>query len=168
MIITVARSLSHVWFFMTPWTTACPLPCPSPAPGAYSNSCPSSRWCHPTISSSVVPFSSCPQSFPASGSFPRSQLFISGGQHTGASASVSVLPMISLLPKGFSRVFSSTSIQKHQFFSTQPSLWFNSHMTTGKTIALTIRTFVSKVISLLFNMLSRFVIAFLPRSESAF
>ena len=106
-------------------------PCPSPTPGVYSNSCPLSRWCHPAISSSVDPFSSCPQSLPASGSFPRSQLFASGGQSTGVSASASVLPMntldwsplgwtgwISLLSKGHSRVFSSTTIQKQQFLNT--------------------------------------------------
>ena len=110
-------------------------PCPSPTPGVYSNSCPSSRWCHPAISSSVVPFSSCPQSLLASGSFPMSQLFAWGGQSTGVSASASVLPMntqdlsplewtgwISLQSKGLSRVFSNTTVQKHQFFGTQLSL----------------------------------------------
>ena len=110
-------------------------PCPSPTPGIYSNSCPLSRWCHPTISSSVVPFSSCPQSFPASGSFPLSQLFSSGGQNIGVLASTSVFPVntqdwsplgwtgwISLQSKGLSRVFSSTTVQKHQFFSDQLSL----------------------------------------------
>ena len=110
-------------------------PCPSPTPGIYPNSCPSSRWCHPTISSSVVPFSSCLQSFPVSGSFPVSQLFSSGGQSIGVSASASVLPMnsqgwfllrltslISLQSKGLSRVFSDTTVQKHQFFGTQLSL----------------------------------------------
>ena len=109
------------------------LPCPSPTPGAYSNSRPSSRWCHPTISSSVIPFSFHLQSFPASGYFPMSQFFASGGQRVSASASV--LPMnvqdyfplgwtgwISLQPKGLSRVFSNTSVHKHQFFSTQLSL----------------------------------------------
>ena len=102
--------------------------CPSPTPRACSNSCPWSQWCHPTISSSVVPFSSCLQSFPASGSFPMSQLFTSGGQSTGVSASTSVLPMniqdwfplgwtnwIFLLSKWLSRVFSNTTVQKHQF-----------------------------------------------------
>ena len=102
-------------------------PCPSPTPGVHSNPCPLSRWCHPTISSSVVPFSSCPQSFPASGSFPMSQIFTSGGQSIGVSASTSVLPMntqdwsplgwtgwISLQSKGLSRVFSNTTVQKHQ------------------------------------------------------
>ena len=103
------------------------LPCPSPSPRACSNSCPLSRWCHPTISSSVVPFSSCLQSFPASGSFLMSQFFAPGGQSIGASASASVLPMniqdwlISLLSEGLSRVFFNTSVQKHQFFSTQLS-----------------------------------------------
>ena len=104
------------------------LPCPSPAPGVYPNSCPSSRWCHPTISSSVIPFSSCLQSFPVSGSSPMSQFFASGGQSIGVSASASVLPMniqdwfplgwtgwISLPSKGFSRVFSNITVQKHQF-----------------------------------------------------
>ena len=111
------------------------LPCPSPTPGAYSNSSPLSWWCHPTISSSVIPISTCLQSFPASGSFPMSQFFVSGGQSNGALASASVLPMnnqdwfllgwtgwISLLPKGLSRVFPNTTIQKHQFFGAQLSL----------------------------------------------
>ena len=109
-------------------------PCPSPTPGAWSNSGPSSWWCHPTISSSVIPFSSCLQSFPASGSFPMSQLLTSGGQSIGVSASTSVLPMniqdrfplswtgwISLQSKGLSRVFSNTTVQKHQFFGAQLS-----------------------------------------------
>ena len=107
-------------------------PGPSPTPGTYSNSCPSSWWCHPTISSSVIPFSSCLQSFPASGSFLRSQFFASGGQSIGVSASESVLPMniqdwfplgwtgwISLQSKGLWRFFSNTTVQKHQFFGTQ-------------------------------------------------
>ena len=106
------------------------LPCSSSTPGAYSNSCPLSWWCHPIISSSVVPFSSCLQSFPASESFPVSQFFTSGGQSIGVSASASVLPMdtqnwfplgltgwISLQSKGLSRVLSNTAVQKHQFFS---------------------------------------------------
>ena len=110
-------------------------PCPSPTPRVYPNPCPSSRWCHPTISSSVIPFSSCPQSFPASESFQMNQLFASGGQSIGISASTSVLLMntqdwsplgwtgwISLQSKGLSRVFSKTTIQKHQFFGTQLSL----------------------------------------------
>ena len=111
------------------------FPCPSAAPGAYSNSCPSSQWCNPTISPSVIPFSSCPQSFTAPGSFPMSQFFTSGGQNIRISASTSVLPMtiqdwfplewigwISLLSKGLSRVFSNTTVQKHQFTGTQLSL----------------------------------------------
>ena len=118
-------------------------PCPSPTPGVYSNSCPSSQWCHPAMSSSVVPFSSCPQSLPASGSFPMSQLFAWGGQSTEVSASASVLPMntqdwsplgwtgwISLQSKGLSTVFSNTTVQKHQFFSTQLSSQSNSHIHT--------------------------------------
>ena len=119
------------------------LPCPSPTPGAYSNSCPSYCWCHPTISSSVIPFSSYLQFCPASGSFPMSQVFTSGGQSIGASASASVLPLNilglfplgltgwnSLLSKRLSRVFSNTTVRKHQFFGTQPSLWSNSHIHT--------------------------------------
>ena len=118
-------------------------PCPSPTPGVYPNWCPSSWWWHPTISSSVVPFSSCPQSFPASGSFPMSQLFTWGGQSIGVSASASVLPIntqdwaplgwtgwISLQSKGLSRVFSNTTVQKHQFFSAQLSSQSNSHIHT--------------------------------------
>ena len=118
-------------------------PCPSPTSGVYSNSCPLSQWCHPIISSSVVPFSSCLQSFPASGSFQMSQFFASGSQSTGVAASASVLPMsiqdwfplgwtgwISLLSKGLSRVFSNTTVQKHQFFGAQPSSQSNSHIDT--------------------------------------
>ena len=119
------------------------LPCPSPIPGVYPNSCPSSWWCHPAISSSVIPFSSCPQSLPASGSFPMSQLFAWGGQSIRVSASTSVLPMntqdwsplgqtgwISLQSKGLSRVFSNTTVQKHQFFGPQLSSQSNSHIHT--------------------------------------
>ena len=110
-------------------------PCPSPTPGACSNSCPSRQWCHPTIASSDIPFSSCLQSFPPSRSFPMSQFFASGGQSIGVSASTSVLPMniqdrfplgwtgwITLQSKGLSRVFSNTTVQKHQFFGAQLSL----------------------------------------------
>ena len=117
-------------------------PCPSPIPGVYPKPCPSSRWCHPAISSSVIPFSSCPQSFPESGSFPMSQLSASGGQSIGVSATASVLPMntqdwsplgwthwISLQSKGLSRVF-STTVQKHQYFGAQLPLWANSHIHT--------------------------------------
>ena len=115
-------------------------PCPSPTPGVHSDSCASSRWCHPAISSSVVPFFSCPQSLPASGSFSMNQLFRWGGQSIGISALASVLPKksqgwssewtgwISLQSKGLSRVFSNTTIQKHQFFSAHLSLQSNSHI----------------------------------------
>ena len=119
------------------------LPCPSLSLGVCSDSCPLSRWCHPTISSSVIPFSSCPQSFPASGSFLMSQFFESGDQSIGASTSASVFPMniqdwfplgwtgwISLQSKGLSTVFSNTTVQKHQFFGSQPSLWSSSHIHT--------------------------------------
>ena len=118
-------------------------PCPSPTPRVHPNLCPSSWWCHPTISSSVVPFSSCPQSLPTSESFPMSQLFAWDGQSIGVSASASVLPMntqdwsplgstgwISLQSKGLSRIFSNTTVQKHQFFGAQPSLQSNSHIHT--------------------------------------
>ena len=118
-------------------------PCPSSSPGVHSDSRPSNPWCHPAISSSVVPFSSCPQSLPASESFPLSQLFAWGGQNTGVSALASFLPKksqgwsssewigwISLQSKGLSRVFSNTTIQKHQFFGAQPSSQSNSHIHT--------------------------------------
>ena len=118
-------------------------PCPSPTPRVHPNPCPLCQWCHPTISSSVDPFSSCPQSFPASGYFQMSQLFTSGGQSSGTSASTSVLPIntqdwsplgwtgwISLQSKGLSRVFSNTTVQKHQFFDSQLSLESNSHLHT--------------------------------------
>ena len=118
-------------------------PCPSPTPGVHSDSHPSSQWCHPAISSSVVPFSSCPQSLPASESFPVSQLFTWGGQNTGVSALASFLPKksqgwspsewtgwTSLQSKGFSRVFSNATVQKHQFFGAQPSSQSNSHIHT--------------------------------------
>ena len=156
------------------------FPCPSPTTRVYSNLCPLSQWCHPTMSSSVVPFSSCLQSFPASGPFLMSQLFASGCQSIGASASASVLPMnihdwfplgwtgwISLQSKRLSRVFSNTTVQKHEFFGAQPLMVQLSqlYMTIGKTVALTIGTFVGKVMSLLFNTLFRFAIAFLPRSK---
>ena len=119
------------------------LPCPSLSPRVCSNSCSLNQWCHPTISSSVIPLSSCIQPFPASRSFPMSWLFASVGRSIGVSASASVLPMniqgwfpfgltglISLLSKGLSRVFSSTTVQKQQFFGTQPSSQSNSHVCT--------------------------------------
>ena len=152
-------------------------PCPSPTPGVYPNPCPLSQWCHPTFLSSVIPFSSCPQSFPASGSFQMSQFFASGGQSIGISVSTSVLPMntqdwsplgwtgwISLQSKGLLQHHSSkASILRHSaFFIVQLS---HPYTTTGKTIALTRWTFVGKVMSLLFNMLSRLVVTFLPRSK---
>ena len=151
------------------------LPCPSPTPGACSNSCPLSRWCHPTISTSVVPLSSCLQSFPASGSFQMTQFFTSGGQRIVVSALALVLPMniqdwysfrlTGLQSKGFSSLLqhrsSKASIFWHSaFFIVQLS---HPYMTTGKTIALTRWTFVGKVMSLLFNMLSKLIMAFLPR-----
>ena len=133
-ILSSVQSLSCVWLFATPWTAAHRPPCPSPTPGVYSNSCPLSWWCHPTTSSSVIPFS-CLQSFPASESFPMNKFFASGGQSIRVSASASVLPMniqdwsplgwtgwISLQYKGSSRVFSNTTVQKHQVFGAQLSL----------------------------------------------
>ena len=136
------------------------LPCPSPSPRVCSNSCLLSHWCHPTISSSAVPFSSCLQSFPATGSFPMSWLFATSGQSIGASGSPSVLPMniqswfplgltdlISLLSNGLLRFFSNTTVRKHQFFSAQPFLWYNSHNHTW---------LLEKIIPLLANDISAF------------
>ena len=136
-------------------------PGPSPTAGVYSNSCPLGQWCHPTISSSVVPFSSCLQSFATSGSFQMSQHFASGGQNIGVSTSTSILPMntqdwsplgwtgwLSLQSKGLSRVFSNTTVQKHQFFILSflygPTFTFIHDY--WKTIALTIQTFVGKML----------------------
>ena len=157
------------------------LPCPSPTPGVFSNWCPLSQWCHPTILFSVVPFSSRLQSFPASGSFQMSQLFTSGGQSIGVSASAGVLPtnILDWFPLGWTGLISLKSkgalkslLQHHSskasilqcsaFFIVQLS---HPYMTAGKTIALTRWTFVGKVMSLLIDMLSRLVIAFLPRSK---
>ena len=133
LLEAVVQSLSCVPFFVLHELQHARLPCPSPSPGACSNSCPLSHWYHPTIWSSVIPFSSCLQSFPALGYFPMSHFFASGGQSIGASAPASVLPMniqdwftlgwtglISLHSKGLSRVFSNTTVLKHQFFSAQP------------------------------------------------
>ena len=127
----------------TPWSAACQPSLSFTITWSLLKRCPLSQWCYPTISTSVTAFFSCPQSFPASGSFLMSQPFTSGGQSIGASASPSVLPMniqdwyilgltglISLLFKRLSTIFSSTTIWKHQFFGTQPSLWFNSHICT--------------------------------------
>ena len=135
------QSLSCVQLFATPQTAARQSSLSITKPGTYSNSCPLSRWCHPTTSSSVVPFSFHLQSLPASGPFPMSQFFPSSGQRIRVSASASVLPMniqdwfpweltawISLQSKGLSGVFSSTTVQKHHFFSTQLSLWSKSHI----------------------------------------
>ena len=157
------------------------LPVHHQTPGVYSNSFPLSKWCHPAISYPVIPFSSHLQSFPASGSFSKSQFFASGGQSIRVSASASVLPMnilewfplvwtgwIPLQSKGLSRVFSNTTVQKHQFFGAQLSLQYNSYIHTWwleKTIALTGLTFVGKMMFLLFNMLSRLVITFFPRTK---
>jgi len=154
------------------------LPCPSPTPGVYPNSCPLSWWCHPTISSSVIPLSSCLQSFPASGSFPMRQLFTSGGHSIGVSALASVLPKNThlIFRMGWLDLLAvhgtlKSLLQHHS--SKASTLWHlaffvvqlsHPYMTTGKTIALTRWTFVDKAISLLFNM-SRLVITFLPRSK---
>ena len=155
-------------------------PCPSPTPRVHPNPCPLSRWCHPAISSSMVPFASCPQSLPASGSFPMSQFFARGGQSTGVSASacpsnehpglisfrmdwLDLLAVQGTLKSLLQHQSSKASIPLHSaFFTVQLS---QPYMTTGKTIALTRRTFVGKVMSLLFNMLSRLVKTFLPRSK---
>ena len=143
-VLVGGQSLSFIWLFVTPWTADVRLPYPSLSPVACSNSCPLSQWCHPTISSSVVPFSSCLHSFPAPGSSLVSWLFASGGKSIWVSVSAPVLPanvhswfsseltgLISLQSKGLlSRVFSNTTFQKHQFFSAQPSLWSDSHIHT--------------------------------------
>ena len=139
-------------------------PCPLPTPKVHANPCPLSGWCHPAISSSVAPFSSCPQSFPASGSFQMSQLSTSGGQSIGVSASTSVPPMntqdwslgltglISLQSKGLSSVFSNSIVQKHQFFGAQLSLWSNSHIhITGKTLAVTRWAYISIRVQITFG-----------------
>ena len=146
------------------------LPCPSPTPRAYSNSRPLSQWCHPTISSSVIPFSSCLQSFPATGSFPLSQFFTSRGQNIGASASADVLPMntegwfplgltgwISLLYKGPSSIFSNTTVQKYQLFCAQLYFWFKSHIHTDLCQQSNVSVFLI--------CCHRLAIAFLPRSK---
>ena len=135
------QSLSRVRLLATPWIAARQASHPSPTPRVHSDSCPSSQWCHPAISSSVIPSSSYPQPLPASESFPMSQLFTWGGQTTGISALTSFLPKnthspsewtgwISLQSKGLSRVFSNTTVKKHQFFSAQFSSQSNSHIHT--------------------------------------
>ena len=173
-------SVAQSCLFVTPWTAACQASLSITNSWSLPKICPLSRWCHPTISSSVVSFSSCFHSFPAWGSFPMNQLFASGGQSIGISASTSVLlrntqdwfPLgwtgwISLQSKGLSRVLQHHSskasiLWRSAFFTVQLS---HPYMTTGKTIALTRRTLVGKVMSLLLNMLSRLVITFLPRSK---
>ena len=179
-ILQSVQSLHSVRLLATPRLQHARLPCSSPTPGAHSNSCSLSQWCHSTISSSVIPFSSCLQSFPASGSFLVSQFFASGGQRIGVPTSPSVLPMniqdwfplelAGMVSLKFKRLLcllqhpnSKASILWHSVFYMVQLL--HPYMTIGKTIALTVWTFVSKVMSLLFNMLSRFVISFLPRSK---
>ena len=173
--------LSRVWLFATPWIAARQASLSITISQSSPNSCALSRWCHPAISSSVIPFSSCPQSLPAAGFFPVSQLFTWGGQSIGVSASASVLPKksqdwsplewtgwISLQSKGLSKSLlqhytsKASILWRSAFFTVQLP---HPYMTTGKTIALTRQTFVGKIISLLFNMLSRLVITFLPRSK---
>ena len=167
MQFSSVQSLSHVQLFVTPWTAVLQASLSITSSWSLLKLMPLSRWWHPIVTFSVVPFSSCLQSFPVSGSFKMSQFFASGGQSIGVSASASILPMniqdwfhlgwtgwISLQSKGLSRVFSNTTVWKHKFSSTQPSLWSNSHIHTWlleKTIALTRWTFVGKVMSLLFN-----------------
>ena len=166
IVISSVQLLSHVWLCQHHGLQHTRPPCPPPTPRAYSNSCPSNQWHHPTTPSSVVPFSSHLQPFPASGSFPMSQLFVSGGQSTGVSASASVLPMniqdwfplrstgwISLQSKGLKSLLQHHSSKESiiwcsAFFIVQLS---HPYMTTGKTIALTRWTFVAKVMSLLFS-----------------
>ena len=174
------QSLSRVWLFEAHEPQHTRPPCPSQTPGVHPNPCPSSRWCHLAIWFSVIPFSSCLRSFLALGSFPVSQLFTSGGQRIGVSASASVLPIntqdwsplgctgwISLQSKTLKSLLQYHSskasiLRRSPFFIVQLS---HPYMTTGKTIALTSRTFVGKVMSLLLNMLSRLVITFLLRSK---
>ena len=180
LAFVVVQSLSREQLFVTTWMQQARLTCPSLSPRACSNSCPLSEWCYHSITSFVAQFS-CPQYFPTSRSFPMNWFFTSGGQSIGASASPLVLPvnihgwiplgltdLISLLSNRLSRVFSNTTIWKHQFFNAQLFLCSSSHiceMTDGRTIALTRWTFVGKVISLLLNTLSRFAIALLPRGK---
>ena len=164
-------SLGHVRLFVTRGP-----PCPSPSPGVYSNSCPLSRWCHSTISSSVFPFSSCLQPFPASWSFLKSQLFASGGQSIWVSASVppmniqdwfllGLTSLISLQFKRLSRDFSNTTVQKHQFFSAQHSLCYHSHIQHNYWKHYSFDYIDLCQQSNTHNTLSRFVITFLPRSK---
>ena len=154
-LVVVVHSPSHVQLFATPWTQHSRLLCPLPSPGVFSNSCLLSWRCHPTISSSVVTFSSCLQSFLASESFPMSWLFTSGGQSIGASASASVLPMN----------VQGWCLRHSSFFVVQLS---QLYMTTGKTTLLATWIFVGKVMSLLCHMLSRLVISFSSKEQVSF
>ena len=179
--ISSVQSLSHVRLFMAPWTAASKIPCSSPTLGACSNSCPLSQWCHSIIASSGIPFSSCLQSFPASGFF-SNELVLRIRWPKYWSFSFSMSPsnessgMISFRIDWLDlRVFQQTLSSLLQHHSSKASILQYSaffmvqlshpYMTTGKTIALTIQTFVGKVMSLLLNMLSRLVIIFLPRSK---
>ena len=172
------QSLSHVPLFVIQWAAAFQASLSFAVSRVHSSSCPLTQWCRPTISSSVSPFSFCHQPFPASGSLTMSWLFASGGQSFGASASI--LPMniqgwcplgltglISLQSKGLSRVLSSTTIWKHQFFGIQPSLWPNSDISTWllENHSFDYMDLCWQVMSLLFNTLSRFFIVFLSRSK---
>ena len=159
-IFVVVQSLSCVRLFLTPWAAARQLTCPSPSPRVCSNSCRLSWWCHQTILSSIVPFSFCLQSFPALGSFPMNHLFASGGQSIGAPASVlpmniqgwrfplGLIGLISLLSKGFSRIFSAPQFESINSSALSTIIW--------KTIALAIWTFLGKLFSLFFNTLCKF------------
>ena len=178
--IHISPFFSHVWPFVTPWLPHTRPPCPSPSPRACSDSCPLSQWCHLTISSSVLAFSSCLQSFPASGSFPKSQFFIMWPKYWSFNFRLSpsneysglisfrmdwldLLAVQGTLKSLLQHHSSKASIlQRSAFFMVQLS---HPYMTTGKTIALIRWTFVGKVMSLLFNMLSRLFITFLPRSR---
>ena len=179
ILLLVSRQVMSVSLWLQ-WLQHARLPCPSVSLRICSNSCPLSRWCHPTISSSFTPFSSCPQSFPASGSFLMNWLFASNGQSIGASASASILPMniwdwfpsgltglISLLSKGLSR--SSPASQFESINSSVFNHFYGPALTSihdyWKNHTLTIWTFVGKVMTMLFNVLSSFVIAFLSRSK---
>ena len=183
MLATVTPFWTASQSFCSSITKSCPTRAYQ-APLSFTISwslCPLSQWCYPTISSSAAPFSSCPQSFPAQalcqwvGSLPQVAKVLelqlqhqSSNEYSGLISFRIDWFLISLGSKGLWRVFSSSTVWKHQFFGAQPSLWSNSHIHTWvleKTVALAIQTFVDKVVSLLLNMLSRFVIAFLPRSK---
>ena len=180
MYLPVIQLPSHVRLHVTPQTAACQASLFLTISHSCPNSYPLHWWCHPAISSSDALFSSCPQSFPASGTFPVSQLLASDDQNTGVSASASVLPMsiqgwfplrltclISSLSKGLSGILSSITAQRHQFLGTLPSLQSSSHSVCDQweNDSFDFTDFVGRVMSLLFNTLSRFVIAFLPRSK---